>query len=220
LKFEIQVRSILQHAWAEIEHDLGYKSKQSVPKQIRRRFSRVAGLLELADAEFAAIRAELANYETRVPERIEVEPERVTIDKASVSAFLMTSRTVRRLDKWIADQSSGTVGPLFEHGIDADVGRLKYAGFETIAEVEQALLSQEKDIKLFVKAWMAHRDIVYDTVYPGISLFYLGYVLAAQHKDVEQVRDYLTAAAITPTLSFDDLAKEILTIYGEMRSRK
>jgi putative GTP pyrophosphokinase len=53
LKVEIQIRSILQHTWAEIEHDLGYKNQQSVPKEVRRRFSRLAGLLEIADSEFA-----------------------------------------------------------------------------------------------------------------------------------------------------------------------
>ncbi|MBR3063551.1 MAG: (p)ppGpp synthetase, partial [Exiguobacterium sp.] len=38
---EIQVRSILQHAWAEIEHDLGYKNPNAVPPEIKRSFSRV-----------------------------------------------------------------------------------------------------------------------------------------------------------------------------------
>jgi putative GTP pyrophosphokinase len=52
LKFEIQIRSILQHAWAEIEHDLGYKSEAAIPRDIQRRFSRLAGLLEVADDEF------------------------------------------------------------------------------------------------------------------------------------------------------------------------
>lgn len=39
LTFEIQIRSILQHAWAEIEHDLGYKSAGQIPAPIRRKFA-------------------------------------------------------------------------------------------------------------------------------------------------------------------------------------
>ena len=31
LKCEIQIRSVLQHAWAEIEHDTGYKSEKPIP---------------------------------------------------------------------------------------------------------------------------------------------------------------------------------------------
>lgn len=53
LKCEIQIRSVLQHAWAEIEHDLGYKSEIAIPKRIRRNFSRLAGLLEIADKEIS-----------------------------------------------------------------------------------------------------------------------------------------------------------------------
>lgn len=58
-KIEIQVRSILQHAWAEIEHDLGYKAQPAISSSTRRSFSRLAGLLELADAEFIRLRDEL-----------------------------------------------------------------------------------------------------------------------------------------------------------------
>jgi ppGpp synthetase/RelA/SpoT-type nucleotidyltranferase len=46
---EIQVRTILQHAWAEIEHDIQYKSSVAMPSVIRRRFMSLAGLLEIAD---------------------------------------------------------------------------------------------------------------------------------------------------------------------------
>ena len=60
LKIEIQVRSLLQHAWAEIEHG-SYKPKRPIPASVRRSFSRVAGLLELADKEFVASREDLVS---------------------------------------------------------------------------------------------------------------------------------------------------------------
>jgi ppGpp synthetase/RelA/SpoT-type nucleotidyltranferase len=56
LKFELQIRSILQHAWAEINHSLGYKSEAVLPKELRRRFFRLAGLLELADDQFLELK--------------------------------------------------------------------------------------------------------------------------------------------------------------------
>lgn len=55
-KVEIQIRSILQHAWAEIEHDLEYKNKAMASYETRRKFSRLAGILEMVDLEFEKIR--------------------------------------------------------------------------------------------------------------------------------------------------------------------
>ncbi|MFC6095710.1 GTP pyrophosphokinase family protein [Flavobacterium qiangtangense] len=55
LFFEIQIRTILQHAWAEIEHDRNYKFSGVLPKKIQRRFMLLAGLLESADSEFNSI---------------------------------------------------------------------------------------------------------------------------------------------------------------------
>ncbi len=58
---QIQVRTVLQHAWAEFEHDIRYKG--TVPDEHRsdfdRRFTLAAGLLELADREFSTIRDRL-----------------------------------------------------------------------------------------------------------------------------------------------------------------
>jgi predicted RNase H-like nuclease/ppGpp synthetase/RelA/SpoT-type nucleotidyltranferase len=58
---QVQLRTVLQHAWAEFEHDIRYKG--TVPpehaSEFDRRFTLAAGLLELADREFSAIRDRL-----------------------------------------------------------------------------------------------------------------------------------------------------------------
>lgn len=54
--FEIQVRSLLDHSWASIEHELRYKSKIDYPLEPTRRFAALAGTLELLDTEFEALR--------------------------------------------------------------------------------------------------------------------------------------------------------------------
>jgi len=49
--FEIQIRTILQHAWSEIEHDDIYKNSGNSNSSIKRQFNLVSSILELADNE-------------------------------------------------------------------------------------------------------------------------------------------------------------------------
>jgi putative GTP pyrophosphokinase len=58
LILEIQVRTVLQHAWAEMEHDIQYKSTMEIPALFQRRFIALAGLLEIADREFQMLQDE------------------------------------------------------------------------------------------------------------------------------------------------------------------
>ena len=60
-RWQVQIRTVLQHAWAEFEHEIRYKGtipEEHVP-DLSRRFTLAAGLLELADREFTEIRARL-----------------------------------------------------------------------------------------------------------------------------------------------------------------
>jgi ppGpp synthetase/RelA/SpoT-type nucleotidyltranferase len=53
---EIQIKSLLQHTWAMMNHMLVYKRQSQVPKELRRQLSRLSAILELADEEFAILR--------------------------------------------------------------------------------------------------------------------------------------------------------------------
>lgn len=61
-KAEIQVRTLLQHAWATISHDRVYKNQLKLPEHWRRDLARVAALLEEADGAFGRVVEGLEAY--------------------------------------------------------------------------------------------------------------------------------------------------------------
>jgi ppGpp synthetase/RelA/SpoT-type nucleotidyltranferase len=91
LKCEVQIRTILQHAWAEIEHDLGYKSAAGVPTGFRRRFSRVAALLECADDELMRLKTDLATYSVTIVAKVKATAPGVALDKVTLRLFVETN---------------------------------------------------------------------------------------------------------------------------------
>ncbi len=189
LKFEIQVRSILQHAWAEIEHDLGYKSTHGVPREVRRRFSRLAALLETGDEEFMRIRRELASYAERVASEIDSQPEKVLLDTVSLEAYVSESTVIAKVDNAIAAAVQGSIligleaGPIYE----APLRRLIRAGIRTVGELEAALLANEA---LLVRYYSEQGDFLKGkqlTFAPGVCLWQLGPILMAKRGDVEEL---------------------------------
>ncbi len=92
LKFEIQIRSILQHAWAEIEHDRNYKLKGNLPKHLQRRFYSLSGMLEMADREFNLLAKEVDDYKEKVKEitrngEIDIKTNKTSLQKYLLAEF-------------------------------------------------------------------------------------------------------------------------------------
>ncbi|MNJ50543.1 GTP pyrophosphokinase YwaC [compost metagenome] len=56
LKAEIQIRTMLMHAWAAISHKLLYKKEDDAPTQVKRQLNRLSALIELADEQFDSIK--------------------------------------------------------------------------------------------------------------------------------------------------------------------
>lgn len=84
---QVQVRTVVQHAWAEFEHDIRYKG--SVPaehaSEFDRRFTLAAGLLELADREFSSIRERLRAEPAAPTPTVDDDPR---LDPRELAAFL------------------------------------------------------------------------------------------------------------------------------------
>ncbi|MPZ45409.1 MAG: hypothetical protein GEV05_18860 [Betaproteobacteria bacterium] len=103
LKAEIQVRTVLQHAWAAISHKLQYKREGDVPASLRRKLFRLSALFELADDEFVSLRDASGNLTRAISNQLSAGDTRLPLDYLSVGQFMTKSPIVAELSAIAAE---------------------------------------------------------------------------------------------------------------------
>ena len=154
IKFEIQMRSILQHAWAEIEHDLGYKTEFAIPTNMRREFSRIAGLLEIADECFDNIRKYVSEYEEKAHNDIlNGTADDMTIDLVTLKAVISYGKRMSVLLERIAGICNSKI---VDASPESYIVMLKYLNVTKIGDLydmmdkyeDQAFMLAERILKV------------------------------------------------------------------------
>jgi hypothetical protein len=151
----VQVRTVLQHAWAEFEHAIRYKG--TIPEEhapdLDRRFTLAAGLLELADREFSLIHDRLQAAVTgRRPEPDVSDPRISAADLATFLAAQYADAGWSRIDHyaWISglllelgitslDELAGMLTSVDTTGINARMGYRYPPG--AVRRLDDALLA-------------------------------------------------------------------------------
>jgi putative GTP pyrophosphokinase len=138
IKFEIQLRTILQHAWAEIEHDRRYKFGIKLPNHLKRRFALMAGLLEVADNELDNIAMDIERYGNEVTRKSKSGNLDIPIDSTSLVKYFNNKYTS---DSRFKPESSPIAEFLFKD--------LEEAGVKTLNDLDE-LINEDVDRLLSV----------------------------------------------------------------------
>lgn len=140
--FEIQMRSALQHVWATIYHDTGYKSDVEVPRDYLRSLNRLAGLLEIADKEFDSIRVGLEDYRRRVKELIaNGDLKDIQLDGEAFKNYLQS----RPFDSLLQRIAAINTAEIYHASKRPYLDILIQMGFENLADVEKMRVDFSED---------------------------------------------------------------------------
>ena len=75
LRAEIQIKTLLQHVWAEVEHKARYKAGEELSDEKKRYFDRLAALIEVADDLFKDLVEESEKINEESKQKIQKEQE-------------------------------------------------------------------------------------------------------------------------------------------------
>lgn len=156
LRFEIQMRSTLQHVWAAMEHDIGYKSQIATPTEYRRMLSRLAGVLEMADEEFSRIRLSVADYRHKTEALIQAGAlSEVELDGETFMRYIEQKPMAKLLGRIAAINQSEIQELPLEHFLPL----VKEAGALTLQDLDDLIHNNEEDAYRFAMAQLAETDI-------------------------------------------------------------
>lgn len=185
VRFELQMRTALQHVWSTIEHDTGYKGNVKILDEHRRQFSRLAGMLELIDDEFCRLRNEITEYRRNVQSLVQsgkLDDVALTID--SFKSYLET-HPFDRLNQRIASVNQAEIFPSSMMGF---LPLLVSFGFETLSDVNRFIKDNSEDAYQLALAQIALTDLDILAENIGLQNLCLVYVLK-QGRGREGLRD-------------------------------
>ena len=156
VKFEIQMRTALQHVWSAIEHDIGYKGAVKLPPELRRQFSRLAGMLELADDEFSRLRTTMSDYRRQVQALVKSgHLDDVPLSTDSFRSFL-EMKPFDRLNRRIASVNQAE---LFHTSMMPFLLILEDFGMQTLGDVQTFAEQNMEDAYLLALSQLAVTDL-------------------------------------------------------------
>ena len=223
MKCEIQIRSILQHAWAEIEHDIGYKNEITIPMSMRRNFSRIAGLLEIADEEFDQIRKNLAKYK----EEMQTEYSKKDfggkiLDRVILDTIIHINPDINAINQHIVDLFGGYIDyNNSDETYKMTIQRLSWFGVKTVADLNDAILKYAKGAKKIATELLRasdHEKDSRDKISSTVAFFYLCYsMLLMNNSNLEDIKQYIRYAQIGLPEKVDQTAQELYELKENIK---
>ena len=178
----------MQHAWSVINHDIGYKSEFGVPRDIKRQFARLAGLLELADDEFVRARDNMVAYTEDIRARIITDDaDDVMINMISLNEYVQHNRRMQQL---IGDISAISGAEISVIDPESYIPQLAFLGITKLGDLE-IMINEDRDLalKLAEKA-LSSADL--DIVSSSVALRFLCRAeLLNKDYDYEKIVEFL-----------------------------
>lgn len=156
IRFELQLRTTLQHAWASINHDIGYKTGVEIPRFYLRQINRLAGILEMADDEFSRIRTEINDYRRRVQQLVQNgKLDDVQLDGDTFRSYLQ-SKPFDMLNRRIAAINQAEIQ---EVPLDAYLRVFVAFGCKTLGDVSRLCQKYVDDAYALARYQLGNTDL-------------------------------------------------------------
>ncbi len=215
LKAELQIRSILQHTWAEIEHDIGYKAGIGIPDEIKRQFSRLAGLLEIGDSEFINIRNELVKYQKNVGKKISANNTAVSINKISLTEYMKSSEIISKIKSQVKEKYKISFSMNYQNRMDFVLNNLSYVDLTSINDLDKSM-REKKDMIVKKCGVIVNRRKGFNAKKPipiGLIFVYLTQSLVVAKDNKELVRDYVSKFRIKSD-DHEEFTEELIRTFS------